>query len=81
MLSVISNSNRLESHLKDPLPELCDVKGQHLLSQHYLGGGDRSNRLYCNCIVTQVGVYDEISPEPEGFPEGSGNISSYTRLE
>ena len=25
---------------------------------------------YCNCIVTRGGVYDEISPEPEGNPEG-----------
>ena len=33
---------------------------------------------YCNCIVTRGGVYHEILPEPEGFPEGSGNISSYT---
>ena len=33
---------------------------------------------YCNCIVTRGGVYNEILPEPEGFPEGSGNISSYT---
>ena len=32
----------------------------------------------CNCIVTRGGVYDEILPEPEGFPEGSGNISLYT---
>ena len=23
-----------------------------------------------DCIVTQVGVYDEILPEPEGNPEG-----------
>ena len=29
---------------------------------------------YCNCIVRR----NEILPEPEGFPEGSGNISSYT---
>ena len=33
---------------------------------------------YCNCVVTRGGVYDEILPEPEGFPEGSGDISSYT---
>ena len=36
---------------------------------------------HCNCIVTRGGVYDEILPEPkgnpEGFPEGSGNISLY----
>ena len=32
----------------------------------------------CNRIVTRGGVYAEILPEPEGFPEGSGNISSYT---
>ena len=32
-----------------------------------------------NCIVMRGGVYDEILPEgPEGFPEGSGNILSYT---
>ena len=31
-----------------------------------------------NCIVTRGGVYNEILPEPEGFLEGSGNISSYT---
>ena len=35
-----------------------------------------------DCIVTRVGVYDEILPEcsgnPSGFPSGSGNISSYT---
>ena len=24
----------------------------------------------CNCIVTRGGVCDEISPEPEGNPEG-----------
>ena len=35
-------------------------------------------RHYCNCIATRGGVYDEILPEPEGFTEGSGNISSYT---
>ena len=28
--------------------------------------------------MTRGGVYNEILPEPEGFPEGSGNISSYT---
>ena len=28
-------------------------------------------RYYCNCIVTRGGVYDEISPEPEGFPDDS----------
>ena len=32
----------------------------------------------CNCIVTRGGEYHEILPEPEGFPEGSGNFSSYT---
>ena len=37
-----------------------------------------SNDANCNCIVTRGGVYDEILPEPEGFPEGSGNNSSYT---
>ena len=37
-----------------------------------------SNGGYCNCIVTRGGVYVETLPEPEGFPEGSGNISSYT---
>ena len=31
-----------------------------------------------DCIVTRVGVYDEISPL--GFPSGSGDISSYTPL-
>ena len=36
---------------------------------------------YCDCIVTRGGVYDEILPEPKGFPEGSGNFSLYTRLE
>ena len=25
---------------------------------------------YCNCIVTRVGVYNEILPEPEGNPVG-----------
>ena len=30
------------------------------------------------CIVTRVKVYDEISPEPSGFPSGSGDISLYT---
>ena len=25
--------------------------------------------MECNCIVTRGGVYDEISPEPEGNPE------------
>ena len=34
--------------------------------------------VYCNCIVTRGGVYNEILPEPEGFPESSGNISLYT---
>ena len=33
-----------------------------------------------DCIVTGVGVYDEISPEPEGFPSGSGDVSSYIAL-
>ena len=28
-----------------------------------------------DCIVTWVWVYNEILPEPEGFPEGLGNIS------
>ena len=28
--------------------------------------------------MTRGGVNDEILPEPEGFPEGSGNISLYT---
>ena len=28
--------------------------------------------------MTRGGVYDEILPEPEGFPEGSVNISLYT---
>ena len=32
---------------------------------------------YCNCIVTRGGVYDEILPELEGFPDVLGNISSY----
>ena len=31
-----------------------------------------------DCIVTWVGVYDEILPEPSGNPSGSGIISSYT---
>ena len=31
-----------------------------------------------DCIVTRVGVYDEISPEPSGNPSGSGDISLYT---
>ena len=31
-----------------------------------------------DCIVTQVGVYNEILPEPSGNPSGSGIISSYT---
>ena len=31
-----------------------------------------------DCIVTQVGVYDEILHEPSGNPSGLGNISSYT---
>ena len=31
-----------------------------------------------DCIVTQVGVYDEISREPSGNPSGSGDISLYT---
>ena len=31
-----------------------------------------------DCIVTRVGVYDKISPEPSGNPSGSGDISSYT---
>ena len=26
--------------------------------------------IYCNCIVTRGGVYDEIWPEPKGNPEG-----------
>ncbi len=30
------------------------------------------------CILTQVGVYNEISPEPSGNPSSSGYISSYT---
>ena len=38
----------------------------------------RQYLLECNCIVMRGGVYDEILPEPEGFPEGSGDISSYT---
>ena len=29
-----------------------------------------SQQIYCNCIVTRGGVYDEILPEPEGNPEG-----------
>ena len=37
--------------------------------------------VYCNCIVTREGVCDEILPEPVGFPEGSGNISSYTQTQ
>lgn len=40
----------------------------------------------CKCIVTREGIYNEISlslreirrPEAKGFPESSGNISSYT---
>ena len=31
-----------------------------------------------DCIVTWVGVYDEILPELSGNPSGSGNISSNT---
>ena len=34
--------------------------------------------VYCNCIVTRGGVYNKILPETEGFPEESGDISSYT---
>ena len=34
--------------------------------------------FYCNYIVTRGGAYNEILAEPEEFPEGSGNISSYT---
>ena len=29
-----------------------------------------AKKKYCNCIVTRGGVYDEISPEPKGNPEG-----------
>ena len=35
-------------------------------------------KVHCNCIVTRVEVYDEISPEPEEFHEGLGDVSSYT---
>ena len=31
-----------------------------------------------DCIVTRVGVYDEILLEPSRNPLGSGNISSHT---
>ena len=31
-----------------------------------------------DCIVTRVGVYNEILPEPSGNPSDSGDISSYT---
>ena len=41
---------------------------------------DSRLELYCNCIVTRGEVYNEISAEPEGFPEGSGDISSYTLI-
>ena len=30
----------------------------------------RIHMVKCNCIVTRGGVYDEISPEPKGNPEG-----------
>ena len=30
----------------------------------------RDQSIYCNCIVTRGGVYNEILPEPEGNPEG-----------
>ena len=34
-----------------------------------------------DCIVTRVGVYDEISPEPDGNPEGGARgISRYPDL-
>ena len=35
-------------------------------------------RKYCIHIRTRGGIYGKIWPEPEGFPEGSDNISSYT---
>ena len=38
------------------------------ISQNYNG------HKYFNCIV----LHDEISPEPEGLPEGSGDISLST---
>ena len=45
---------------------------------HTSAGRRLTNLVYCNCIVTRGGVYDEILPEAKGFPEGSGDISSYT---
>ena len=30
----------------------------------------QTSLMYCNCIVTRGGVYDEILPEPEENPEG-----------
>ena len=33
--------------------------------------------LECIFIMTRGGIYDEIQPEPEGFPDGSGYITLY----
>ena len=56
----------------------CSVRWGHIFPYRFC------IRLYfpvdCNCIVMKGEVYDEILPEPERFPEGSGNISLYTRL-
>ena len=35
--------------------------------------------VFCNCIVTTGGVYNKISPESEGFPRSSANISLSTQ--
>ena len=34
----------------------------------------------CNCIVMRGGEYDEISPEPEGFPESQYSHSQLPLL-
>ena len=46
-----------------------------LASKGFSGCHNTVVSMCCRYIETRGGVYDEISPEPKGFPEGSGNIS------
>ena len=64
LTSVTDTMTVTRGGVKTALAYLCEDRGAGKLAQ------------YCNCIVTRGGVYNEILPE--GFPEGSGNISLYT---
>ena len=68
-MAVVGGSQAQEMELEEAPRTLHTRLGVYLGAQM----GPILNYLtmeYCNCILTRGGLYNEISPEPGGNPEG-----------